>query len=367
MPNSVKELLKWEGMTALYSESDYNLQTPLTDRFFTNPTPVDSDEYEMLIDPNDTRPAPTNRKDSAARVLDGVGLTERRGVLIRTFNAQSFGQDVMSAIREAKSRELDRKGKAEIVRQSAKFRTRHALLKELLIAKVLGTGVLYYDRATGLIAESSGSGVQTIDFGVDATHKTDLNSLSLLGTSFASAGFDLIGLFDYIDNKAVTENSEPITEVHCDISLKQYLLKNTQFQTWAAKGTPVTDEVLSGQYTGRMTIPGVFGKNFHFYGGSYTNASGTVTRYLPTTKMIFTPSESSRTWYEPSEGLSLIPTSADVTASLESAVDSLAEVYGPFAYAEVARNPLRVDHFAGDCFGFNLKTPQSVFMPTVII
>lgn len=354
-------------MTALYTESDYNLQTPLTDRFFTNPTAVDSDEYEMLIDPNDTRPAPVNRKDAAARVMDGAGMTERRGVLIRTFNAQSFGQDLMSSIREPNSRELDRKGLSEVRRQSAKFRTRHALLKELLIAKVLGTGVLYYDRSTGLIAESSGATTQTIDFGIDATHKTNLNSLSLLGTSFTAAGFDLIGLFDYIDNTAVTENSEPITEVHCDISLKQYLLKNTQFQTWAAKGTPVTDEVLTGQYSGRVTIPNVFGKNFHFYGGSYTNASGSQSRYVPTTKMIFTPPESSRTWYEPSEGMSLVPTSLEVKSTVEDAVNSLAEVYGPYSYASMSHNPLRVDHFAGDCFGFNLKTPQSVFMPTVIL
>ena len=355
-------------MTALYAESDYHLQTPLTDRFFTSPSQVDADEYDMLIDPNDTRPAPLNRKDSAARVMtDGVGLTDRRGVLIRTFNAQSFGQDLMSAMREPKSRELDRKGKQEIIRQTVKFRTRHALLKELLIAKVLGAGEVIYDKSSGSIVESSSGTTTTIDFGVDSTHKTNLNSLALLGTSFAAAGFDLIGLFDYIDNKAITENSEPITEVHCDITLKAMLLKNTQFQTWAAKGTQTTEDVIKGTYTGRSTIEGVFGKNLHFYGGEYTDSTGAKKRYVPATKMIFTPAESSRTWYEPSEGLSLVPTTDGFKGSLEEAIDSLAEVYGPYAYSDTLRNPLRVDHFAGDCFGFNLKTPQSVFMPTVVL
>ncbi|CAB4177853.1 Major capsid protein GpE [uncultured Caudovirales phage] len=359
MPSNVKELLKWEGLTALYTEADYNLQTPLTDKFFTNPIQVDGDEYEILVDPNDTRPAPINRKDSAARNMDGVGLIDRRGVLLRTFNSQSFGQDVMSAIREPKSRELDRKGKAEILRQTARFRQRHALLKELLIARALTTGSVIYDRSTGNIVDTASGTTETIDLGVAAAHKGNLGGQ--VSVTLANVAFDLIGLLDYIDSTAIVENSEPITDVHCDISMKALIYKNTQFQAWAAKGNRDSESVLRGQF-----VEGLFGKNWHFYGASYTDSTGTKKKYIPSTVMAFTPPAESRTWYDPAEGSSLVPTSVEAKGSIEDAVNSLAEVYGPHSYSQATLNPVRVDHYAGDCFGWNYKAPQSVFMPTVV-
>jgi len=358
MPSSVQTLLKYKTLSALYSESKYNLQSPFTQNFFVNPVDVDTDEYDLFVDPTDTTPAPLNRRDGSSRSIDTVGLKQRRGVLFRTFNHQAYGQDVMQALREPDSHSLDRKGRREIERQTGHFRQRHATLKELIICKVLTAGTVYWNRTTGVVAETSGTDVEDIAFGVPAANQTNLSGT--IDTNITSASFDFWELFAYMDATSAANNSAPVTDIWISDTNKRYIRENTQFQKWAAQAGVDAQAVLRGNM-----VEGMFGKNWHFVGQRYTNNAGSSTQYIPDSKLIATPSPSDRSWFEAANGSTLVPTSMEVKGSVQEALNSVVEVYGPFSYAALKHDPITVTQYAGDCFGFNLVDPSAIYQCTV--
>lgn len=285
-------------------------------------------------------------------------MTQRRGVLFRTFDMQSFGSSVMQALQEPDSRQLDKQGSREILRQIQAAKAAQALTKELAIAKILTDGVVYWNRSTGQIVEAAGSDVESIDFGVAAANKGTLGGL--VTQNLTNAAFDFYGLFDAIDETA-TQNNAPIpTDVWVDAKHRHNIFANTQFGLWAAKNGMDSQDVLRGKM-----IDGFAGKNWHFCGGMYTNSAGTKVKYVPLSKMVLTPALSDRTWCEAANGETLVPTSTGTSKSIEEALRSIETVYGPFAYSKVNDNPVRVESYSGDCFGFNFTNPDAVFQATV--
>lgn len=358
MGKSVSALLKYTGLTTLYSESKYNNQTPLTDAFFGSPINAETDEYDLLVDPTDTTPAVVNRLGGSSRSIDTVNLKQRRGVLFRTFNHQPYGMDVMNAIREPDSRELDDRGRREIERQTAHFRQRHATLKELIFSKILTAGAVYWDRNTGKVEESSGDDNQSITFGIPSANQTDLGGQ--ITTNITSASFNFWGLFSYMDDQSAANNSQPVTDIWINRRNLKYIRENTQFQKWAAANMQDAADILRGNMPVNM-----FGKTWHFVGGNYTDSGGTLRPYIPTSKLIATPSPGDRSWYEAANGATLVPTSLDMKTGVSEAVNSVQKVYGPFSYAKVKDDPVQVVQYAGDCFGLNLVDPNCIYQATV--
>lgn len=358
MANTVNALLKYKALSALYAESPYNTQTPILDAFFTAPQNVDTDEYDLFVDPLDTTPAAVNRRDGSARSVDNMGLKQRRGVLFRTFNFKAFDSSVMQALQEPDSHNLDAKGAREIARQTAHFRQRHTTLKQLIVAKILTDGAVYWNRQTGVVSESGGTAKQTIEFGVSSANQTDLGGEITMNISNAS--FDFWGLFAYMDDTSASNNAAPVTDIWVHTTAKEHIRNNTQFQKWAAHAGMDAQAVLRGDM-----IEGMFGKTWHFVGQKYTDESGTKRNYIPTSKLIATPSPADRSWYEAANGATLVPTTLGMGGSVEEMLRSVSTVYGPFSYAKVKDNPVIVEQYAGDCFGWNLTDPNAIYQCTV--
>lgn len=358
MANAVNSLLKYKSLSALYAESGYNNQTPLLDAFFTNPSNVDTDEYDLFVDPADTTPAPLNRRDGAARSIGTDGLKQRRGVLFRTFNSQVFGSSVMQALQEPDSRNLDRKGVREITRQTLHFKQRHTVLKQVVLSKILTAGTVYWNRQTGVVAESSDTANEAITFGVPAANQTNLGGEITM--NITNTSFDFWGLFAYVDDTSASNNSAPVTDVWVHASHKEAIRNNLQFQKWAALAGQDAQAVLRGDM-----IEGMFGKNWHFVGQKYTNASGSMANLIPTSKLVLTPSPTDKSWYEAANGSTLVPTNLGMGGSATDVLSQIQEVYGPFSYAKVRDNPVSIEQFAGDCFGLNFVDPNAIYQCTV--
>jgi len=358
MPSTVKSMLGYKTLTALYSESQYNLQSPFTQNFFVNPANVDTDEYDLFVDPTDTTPAPLNKRDGSSRSIDGGTLKQRRGVLFRTFNHQAYGSDLLQALREPDSYSLDRKGRREVERQTAKFKQRHATLKELIICKIPTAGTVYWDRTSGIVAETSGTAVEDISFGVSSANQTNLGGQ--ITANITSSSFDFWGLFAYMDYTSASNNVAPATDIWISENNKRYIRENLQFQKWAAQAGVDAQSVLRGNM-----VEGMFGRNWHFVGQRYTNNAGSMAQYIPDSKLIATPSPSDRSWFEAANGSTLVPTSMDIKGSVQEALNAVTEVYGPFSYAAVKHDPITVVQYAGDCFGFNLTSPDAIYQCTV--
>lgn len=358
---SVKTLLDYRSLKAMYESEKTNasIPTPFTDMFFVSPSNEETDDFTMIVDSVEQRPAPLNNKGGKARVLDKVGADERRGILFHTFNVLPFGAELIDAIREPDSQNLDRKATRETRRQLAKFARRHAIQKEVVISKIITDGVVYYDVATGVIKEASGdSDSVPIDFGVAASHKGDLGGL--VSGYISTASFGLNKLIEDVKLQAEAENVAPPTEILCHPSMKQYLRALTEFQTYVTANYQDAEQVLRGQ-----TIENLFGMNWHFVAGRYKDSAGTNIPTMDPKKLIFIPPVSEG-FTQASNGKVLVPTDLNIQTDAMAALAKLSESYGEYAYATVSHNPVGIEAFAGDCYGLNYNTPNSIWQATVL-
>jgi len=358
---SIKTLLDYRSLKAMYESEKTNasIPTPFTDMFFVNPSNEETDDFTMIVDSVEQRPAPLNNKGAKARVLDKVGADERRGVLFNTFNAMPFGAELIDAIREPDSQTIDRKATRETRRQLAKFARRHAIQKEVVVSKIITDGVVYYDVANGVIKEAVGDADSVaIDFGVAATHKGNLNGL--VSAYISTASFGLHKLIEDVKLQAEAENVAPPTEILCHPSMKQYLRALTEFQTYVTASYQDAEQVLRGE-----TIENLFGMNWHFVAGRYKDSAGTNIPTMDPKKLIFIPPVSEG-FVQASNGKVLVPTTLDLHDDPLAALASLAENYGEFAYATVTHNPVGIEAYVGDCYGLNYVTPNSIWQATVL-
>ena len=358
---SVKTLLDYRSLKAMYEseKASSSIPTPFTEMFFVNPTDEETDDFTMIVDNVEQRPAPLNNKGGKARVLDKSGAKERRGVLFHVFNVLPFGAELLDAIREPDSQVIDRKSTREARRQLAKFARRHAILKEVVLSKIITDGVVYYDVANGVVKESSGDADSVaIDFGVAASHKGNLDGM--VSGQVSSASFGLHKLIEDIKLKAEEENVAPPTEVLCHPSMKQYLRGLTEFQTYVTASYQDAEQVLRGE-----TIENLFGMNWHFIAGRYQDSAGTNVPTMDPKKLVFLPAVSEG-FVQASNGKVLVPRDLDLHSDGLAALASLAEVYGEYAYATVTHNPVGIEAYAGDCYGLNFVEPNAIWQAAVL-
>ena len=358
---SVKTLLDYRSLKAMYESEKTNasIPTPFTDTFFTNPTSEETDDFTMIVDSVEQRPAPLNNKGGKARVLDKSGASERRGVLFNSFNVMPFGAELIDAIREPDSPTIDRKATREVRRQLSKFAFRHVIQKEVVISKIITDGIVYYDVATGVIKEASGdSDSIPIDFGVSANHKGTLNGL--VSGYISTASFELHELIEDIKEQAEAENVSSPTEIWCHSSMKQYIRALTEFQTYATASFNVSEQLLRGEY-----VENLFGMNWHFLSGRYQDSAGNNIPTMDPKKLIFTPPVNEG-WVQASNGKILVPTTLNLYDDAMAALAGVSEQYGEYAYATVSHNPVGIEAYAGDCYGLNFTQPNAIWQATVL-
>lgn len=359
--DSIRQILDPQVLTTAYVERPTGRPTPLTDFFYVSPEQIEGDNYRLFVDPAENEPAPMNNPGSEARVLQASGATERVATLFSAFNKLPMQGTVLTALREPNSSALQEMGRAEIKRQQMKFAARHRLMKEVTISKILTDGVVYMN-ADGVVLETSSGAAVTADFNVAAGHKSQLDydgSGDLIGTAWDVAGADIQENLDAIDDAAEVENVPPPTDIWVHSSWKSKLRNNTDFQTWAAASAADSEQILRGNM-----IPGLFGKTWHFYSGTYTASDGTTLPFIDPAKAVLTPPPT-EPWLKASVGSTLTPRSIGVTQNWEQALTQSEKVYGEFSYAKLIDDPWTLFMYMGDTFGLHFADPNAIWMPTI--
>lgn len=355
MDASVRELLDPHVMREAYSQVANDKPTPLTDTFFANPENVDDDEFTFFYDPADEVPAPLNVPGGEAKVVTVGSAKERQMTCFTIFNVQEFKSEVYKALRDPNSTELQNMGRTEIGRLAKKFAARHRLTKELIIAKALADGVVYIN-GDGMVLESSSGAKVTCDFEVPANNKGTANGLNPALWSVEST--DIAAVLEAISEQAASDIVPRPTDIWLPYSAMAYLRNNDQFVEWASKNQDYTSKVLRGE-----AILDLWGFNWHFLMDYYTAADGTRKRLLPKTKAILTPPPGDG-WKACVNGPTIVPSVDGVAASIDEAIGRQNIVHGPFSYAKLSDNPVRMSNFAGDKFGFGFNEPGAVWQLT---
>lgn len=317
-------------------------------RFWT-----DDVEYLMVGDVRDA--AKFNKRGAPARVTDPVGLSKAHISLVHTFNEMRLGVDVLRMLRANSDNTLQRKGQEYVQLQMLAFAKRHYIQKQVFMAKAFSDGIIYISPE-GEILESSSGNAYSIDLGVDASHKDQLDiGGDLISASWATASTKILDHLDDISQAAQDAGVAPPVHVWLHGNARRWFRNNDQLKAnWSAI-TPITEIVNSNGFE-------LNGFKFHFYSGSYVGQDGNKHPFIPEDQAIITPELGD--WFFNAIGCELIPTKIGQTG-LNAVQNDLIEVFGDFAFADIVNNPPRVALFLGGNYMYAFREPNAVWMPTV--
>lgn len=353
----VRALVNYDELLETYMTQGANIPTPATDLLYQNPKDVVSDEVKVLYSTMTRRPAPFNRRGAVARVIDKNGKSSREAAMFVQFNKQQFSQDVFMAVLNSESgRLIEAKAASEVEFHTEHARLRHKMSKEALAAKLLTGQTVYIDQ-NGDLRESSDNTYDAITFGFSSAHQGQLNngSSAIITASWATAGTKILDHIENLQIRAASENQPPITRAIMNSSMKTHLRANTQFAAWIAASPNLAERTLRGD-----SIDVIGSLKFEFWDQTYLNDSGTYSKIIPDNMVIFLPA--TMDWVQPLRGLTLVPTSIEVGSGL----NNLNEAYGEFAYTKMSEDPIGMDSYMGDVFGWCVKEPLAVWQATVV-
>lgn len=354
--SNLRALLHHEILLEAYMQEASNVAAPLMDMLFTNPKPVVMDEASLLVTPQTNKPAPMNLRGAPARVMEMQGKSKRAGAIFHAFNQLPLSTTVFQGLREPDSEIINEIARGEVQDQMAYFGQRHALQPEVALFKTIGNGEVFV-TPDGVIQETAVSGAITCDFGVAAGHKNQLGGT--IAASWATGSTLISTQIRNLKIKAA-QNNVPVPDLAiANSSVRALLEANDEYETLSQASPAVAEMRLGGEL-----VKNLFGMNWLFVDGTYENASGTQSSYIADNKVIFLPS-TNRNWFRPLEGLELVPTQVGVMRSLDEALNSFQKTYGKFAYAAVNHNPVRLDLFMGNHYGWVLAEPDAIWQATV--
>lgn len=337
-------------------------------RFFTNPLvefygrqirDYTGDRFEFAYRQAMKEPAPANLRGQPARVLQPTGLSERRVYLLHAFNEIGLSMDALQMIRKPNDETLQNKGREEIQRQFEDFGDRHLLFRAVCLAKTLTKGELHIG-ADGRVLEGSSGAVYSVDFGVPATHKDQLNpgSGNIVGTPWSNPAAKILDDLDEIRIQAEMESAGEPKHIWLHHAAKRWLRDNTQLQAYVQGSPEKVDRVLSGSM-----IEDLNGWTWHFYSGTYQAVDGTTKPYIPTTQAILTPDLGP--WLRAVNGSELITSFEGIKSTFDEALGEITEVFGDFAYVKLVDNPTKLVLRMGTNFVYAFANPNAIWMPTV--
>jgi len=353
----VRALVNYDEMLNTYVTAGATLPTPATDLLYQNPKDCISDEVKVMYSTMTRRPAPFNRRGAVARVIDKNGKTTREAAMFVQFNKQQFSQDVfMAVLNDEDGRTIAAKAAQEVDFHTEFARVRHKMSMEALASKVLTGQTVYLDQ-NGDLRESSNANYDAITFGFSSAHQGQLNNgtSAIITASWATAGTKILDHLENLKIRAASENQPPPVRAIMNSGMKTYLRANTQFKEWIAASYNLSEAALRGD-----EIEVIGGMKFEFWDQTYLNDSGTYTKIIPDNMVIFLPD--TMDWIQPLRGLTLVPGSIEVGSGL----NNLQEAYGDFAYTKMSEDPIGMDSYMGNVFGWCVKEPLAVWQATVV-
>lgn len=356
----LEEVLHPRVITALYREESRKFfANPLVEFYSGQMKEYTGDRFEFAYREAMKQPAPANFRGQPARLLQPTGATERRVYMLHAFNEVGLSMDSLQMIRRPGDETLQRKGRDEIVRQMEDFGARHHIFRAVCLAKTLSAGVIHFGP-NGEVLESSSGATYSVDFGVPASHKAQLDpgSGDLIDVPWDDPSAKILDQLDAIRIQAEEENAEEPRHVWMHHAAKRWLRDNEQIQSYVSGSPEAVDRVLRG-----TVIEDLGGWNWHFFSGSYQAADGSSVPYLPRPQAVLTPDLGP--WLRAANGSELITSFEGIRSSVDGALEEVTEVFGDFAYVKLVDNPTKLVLRMGTNFVYAFANPNAVWMPTV--
>ena len=216
------------------------------------------------------------------------------------------------------------------------LRRRTQMLSEYNLAKAF----------TGTCAITQDDLSLNVDYQVPTANKAAADA------SWALAGTLIISHLKTWKRTVARETGYNLTEAWCTSIVMDYMLRNTQVQTWLAQGSSRGVEL--GE-EGRILRLGGF--NWHEYDPGYEDSAGTFYPYIAEDRIVLTPTPDP-TWIGLIEGSNTVWRADDVPFET---------VFGPWAWVSTERDPAGYKLAQGDTWIWALLVPGAVWYPQVIL
>ena len=254
---------------------------------------------------------------------------------LRVFNHKLLSGDALANLREPGTERVN--ARARVASEQLELTRENRFLREWALAQMIGVGIMTI---------SDDEFIDTIDYGVSATHKpTAVASWAVTGTDIPT---------DILTWKALIQQDSGFTPARAiaNDSVLKYLLKNTAVKNWCAAGTAITEQIArSGNILQFM------GLTWEFYNAGYLNSSDVFTEWVADNTVLILPAAGDDSWYDMQEGSTKIP---------DEGKENLVDAYGMFSYSEIISDPPALKIYEGDTFLPLMHVPDAVVIADVV-
>jgi len=291
------------------------------------------------------------------------GVSEVPITLLHTIEHIVHKPTTLMNLRNLDNESKQKLGMAEIARATKDFKQRFINLRVSAVYSMLTKGAIYFDSNGNLLPSSSGATV-TVDFGVPAGNKNQLDvfgSGAIISASWATANTNIIKQVSDIKKAARKLTGYPLRYAFYGANILDYFLTNTKLKEIINRAPAYQQAFSQGEIA-----DGLLGLNWRpLYEAFFADKDGTLQDWCGDDQVIFTP-EPSPDWYEFIEGTYPVPTDlGKVSNSSEAALGNVVEVAGMFTYARLLDDPVTIKQIAGDTFLPVLKVPKAIFIADV--
>lgn len=359
MSKTLQQILGGKNLTGVIQGVKPGVPKDLFPPAFVTPTrTVEGDHctYRKVSGTRKTARLVQYGSPSVARNLSGV--SELPVKLMHSKEHITHAPAVLMNLTNLGDENKQKLGQGEITRQTAEFKDLFTNLRYSVVYSILRYGAVYFDGNGNLLPSSTGA-VTTIDFGMSANNKNQLNGI--ISASWATAGTSIHAQIAALKKAARKATGYPITHCFYGSNILDDFLTNTKLKELINRTSVLQSGFAAGE------IPnGFLGLQWHPMSEAFFNDnSGTDQDWFSSDICVFTPDPSPE-WWEVIEGTYPIPTDiGKISADGAGALGQVTEAAGMFSYAQLLTDPVTIKQIAGDTFIICLKVPNAIYIADV--
>lgn len=343
----IQELLSGRNLTKMVQEIKSGLPLVVPEAALTPTDTVPGNTFEYAKVNGNRDLARIVARGSPARRIGHQDVTYQKATMLDSAESQAFrGDMLLNLVNIDAPEQRQNKGEQEILRQTTWFKKRQVNLLQASVQHMLLNFGIHVDELGNILPDSTGAMVSATA-GIPAGQLNQLDILgsgAIIGASWGTAGTDIVtDIFDII-LQMMQLGGYLITEAYYGKNIPGFIFGNTTAKEWINR-----NPTLSAQAFARNEVPAGFqALNWHPAShGYYIDAAGSVQTFIGDDDVVFTPAISDD-WWRMAYGSNLVPTgpmsrgadASDMLAQVE-------EVFGPYSYAELLSNPVRIEQYAG--------------------
>lgn len=363
MAKSLQEILGYQAMLGVVEKVKRGLPSDfLPPAFLASNQVTDGNTGSYLKIEGNRQTARLVQYGSPSVKRAQKGVSKQAVSLLHTFEQVQHSPLVLDMLQSMDSPQRQAMGQQEVNRQTAAFMSLFQNLRLNAVLSAITKGAIWFDSDGNMLASSSGASY-TVDFGVPAGNKAQLNVLgagNIIAASWATAATDILSQLRNL-KAASAQLSGYVPQVAlCGAKIHGYVAANTIVGNLLKTDANLATAIRSG---GSFTLAGI--EFIPAETAFFVDANGTSTSWLGDDEIAFMP-QPDPTWYDLLEGTYVVPTDLGAVAQdANGAMSNLERVRGMFQYAKISHDPVGVQHYAGDTFLPVVKVPKALFLADV--